>query len=309
MLDKVREGGSIQRLTVIGVGLIGGSLAGALRRGGLVEEVVGIDTVAERLSLAQERGLIDWGTNDVSRGVEGAGLVVIAVPVGSTASVLEEVRESLDPTAVVTDVGSVKACIEGQARRILGAESPFVGGHPIAGTEDSGVEAAFPELFEGALCVLTPTESTPRYAVERVQWMWKKIAGYVAFMQPEEHDRILAVTSHLPHMLAYSLVNTFGTLPEQDRLSPFAAGGFRDLTRIAASDTVMWRDIALNNAPFLLDILACYEVQLHNLRTALENRDAQAVEAFLQRGRDLRRALPSDPGPQEGVSANGPFKS
>ncbi|HKJ87048.1 MAG TPA: prephenate dehydrogenase/arogenate dehydrogenase family protein, partial [Gammaproteobacteria bacterium] len=227
---------SFRRVAVIGLGLIGGSLAWALRRSGAVGEVVGVDASREALARAGQRGLIDRGVADPAEAVRGAELVVTAVPVGSFGAVLAAAAPGLEEGALVTDVGSVKAPLLAEARALLPEGAVFVGGHPLACTEDSGVEAAQSGLFAGALCILTPEPSTPAWAVERVTALWHLVGSEVVTMGPQEHDRVLAATSHLPHMLAFSLIRTFGDLEDSEDLGRFAAGGFRDLTRIAGSD-------------------------------------------------------------------------
>jgi prephenate dehydrogenase len=282
------------RVTILGVGLMGGSLGWALRQSGLADEVVGVDTEEACLDRARELGLVDRGETDPAAGVRGADLVVIAVPVGSFRGLLEAARPGLEAQAVVTDVGSVKAPVVAEARAVLGETGPaFVGGHPIAGTADSGVEAAVAGLYQGALCVLTPEEDTPSGALERVAALWRAVGSEVVVMGSAEHDQVLAVTSHLPHMLAFSLIRTFGELGDGERFSRFAAGGFRDLTRIAGSDPVMWRDIALANGGPLLEMIDRFEAQLDQLRRAIESGDGAALEAFFREARTLRRGLPA----------------
>ncbi|MFA9462337.1 prephenate dehydrogenase [Thiohalorhabdus methylotrophus] len=279
-----------RRITIIGLGLIGGSLGLALRRSGAVEEVVGVDQSAAVLERARERGLIDRGTTDPAAGVRDAELVVAAVPVGCFRGVLEAARGGLERDTVVTDVGSVKGPVHAEAEAVLGADALFVGGHPLAGTEDSGVEAALDRLFDGALCILTPASDTP--ARDRVKALWELVGCQVVTMDAEAHDRILAATSHLPHMLAFSLIRTFGELDDSDRLAQFAAGGFRDLTRIAGSDPVMWRDIALANSGPLLEMIDRFEDRLSELRRAIAAGDGPALQAFFGEARTLRRGLP-----------------
>jgi prephenate dehydrogenase len=288
-----------QRVTVIGVGLIGGSLGWALRHYGVAGEVVGVEPDSGTLERARQRGLIDRGATDPAAAVVGADLVVLAVPVGSFATVLAAIAPHLEAEVLVTDVGSVKAPAQADAERLLGATAVFIGGHPIAGTEDSGVEAALGDLFRGAPCVLAPTAASPAWAVERLRATWEAIGSEVVTMTPAEHDRVLAATSHLPHMLAYTLIQTFGALPERDRLEWFAAGGFRDLTRIAGSDAVMWRDIALANRDPLLAMIDDFEAQLGKLRSAIESGDGPALEAFFREARGLRRNLASRKAPTE----------
>jgi len=285
--------GALGRVAILGVGLIGGSLGWALRQSGAAAEVVGADTAEATVKRAVERGLVDRGETDPAGAVRGADLVVVAVPVGSFPEVLDAARPGLGPAAVVTDVGSVKEPVVREAQALLGQEGPaFVGGHPIAGTADSGVEAAVADLFSGALCVLTPGDDTPEWALDRVKALWQAAGSEVVTMGAAEHDRVLALTSHLPHMLAFSLIRTFGEVGEGDRFSRFAAGGFRDLTRIAGSDAIMWRDIALANAGPLLEMVDRFEGQLQRLRRAIEAGDGQALENLFSEARALRRGLP-----------------
>lgn len=284
-----------QRAAVIGVGLIGGSLAWALRHHRLAGEVVGIEPDEVTLERARQRHLIDRGVTDPAAGVAGADLVVLAVPVGSVGELLAAIRPALAEGVLVTDVGSVKASVQAEAEGVLDGAAVFVGGHPIAGTEDSGVEAALGDLFRGAQCVLTPTAATPDWALARLRALWEGIGSEVVVMGPAEHDEVLAATSHLPHMLAYALIQTFGALPERDQLERFAAGGFRDLTRIAGSDARMWRDIALANRDALLAMIDRFEYQLDTLREAIETGDGGTLEGFFSEARALRRGLGAGP--------------
>lgn len=284
-------GADLGRVAILGVGLIGGSVGWGLRHAGAAE-VVGVDPAEGALERALERGLIDAAAEDPASGVRGADMVVAAVPVGSLGAILAEARPGLAAGAVVTDVGSVKAPIVAEARSILAdTGSEFVGGHPIAGTAESGVEAALGNLFEGAFCVLTPEADTSGRARSRVEALWAALGAETVQMTPEEHDRVLAATSHLPHMLAYSLVRTFGALPPEEGVARFAAGGFRDLTRIAGSDPVMWRDIALANRQALLEMIDAFDQQLATVRQAVADADGSALEAYFQEGRRLRRGL------------------
>ncbi|HKJ88091.1 MAG TPA: prephenate dehydrogenase/arogenate dehydrogenase family protein [Gammaproteobacteria bacterium] len=287
------------RVAIIGLGLIGGSLGLALRRSGAVDEVVGVDLSASVLARAEERGLIDRGTTDPGAGVAGAEVVVTAVPVGSFGAVLAAARPGLAEGVLVTDVGSVKAPVIAEAETLLPETATFVGGHPLAGTEDSGVEAALDRLFQKALCILTPTPATPARDLERAKALWTLVGSEVVTMEPREHDRVLAATSHLPHMMAFTLIRTFGDLDAPDHLARFAAGGFRDLTRIAGSDPIMWRDIALANSEPLLEMLDRFEERLEDLRQAIAAGDGTALESFFREARALRRGLPPRAHPDE----------
>lgn len=288
------QSSAFQRVAILGVGLIGGSLGRDLRVSGRVSEVVGIEPDPTTLERARQRGLIDRGETDPESGVRDAEVIVIAVPVGSFGEVLAAMRPGLTEGAVVTDVGSVKGSVQAEAEGVLGGAATFVGGHPIAGTEDSGVEAAVSDLFRDALCILTPTGTTPEGAVTWIRRLWEGVGGEVVCMDPEEHDRILAATSHLPHMLAFALIRTFAGLSTGPGVERFAAGGFRDLTRIAGSDSIMWRDIALANAPALLATIDRFQERLGELRYAIEAGDGETLAGLLREARELRRGLAGD---------------
>lgn len=289
---------SLGRVAIVGLGLIGGSLGWALRRGAAVSEVVGSDSDAATVEHARTLGIIDRAAPDPAAAAEGADVLVAAVPVGAVGAVLRAARPSLTAGAVVTDVGSVKGPVIAEAEMALDGACPFVGGHPIAGTEDSGVTAAFPELFQDALCVLT-AQGAPDWAVERVRALWRAAGAELVAMDPGEHDRTLALTSHLPHLLAYSLINTLAERGGASAAGRFSAGGFRDFTRIAASDPVMWRDIALTNREELLAVLDQFSEQVDGLRQAIAGGEGAELEARFSRARSLRRSLGAGPAKEE----------
>lgn len=283
-------------LTVVGVGLIGGSLARAVRHLGLVERILGVGRGQPNLRKALELGVIDEIASGIPDGVSRADIVVLATPVCSIPGLLEEAAPFLRPGAVVTDVGSVKEPIVKEAERIFGAPNPFVGGHPIAGTEHSGVEASFPGLFQGRKCVLTPSRTTDASALERVKTLWIQVGAQVVTMGGAEHDRIMGVVSHLPHIVAYALV---ATVDRVDRSSGdaygFAAGGFGDFTRIASSHPEMWRDICIMNRDMVLDAIEKFSACLGELKTFVEKEDAESLarefaQARRARARILNRA-------------------
>ena len=279
----------IDTLCVIGVGLIGGSLARALRAGGHVRRIVGCGRGAKNLELALAMGVIDEACSDPAQAVVGADMVVIAVTLGTTADILSQIAATLAPHAVVTDVGSAKACVLDAARATLGAALPrFVAGHPIAGAEKSGVEASSATLFKQHLVILTPQENQSTAALAQVQAMWTATGAQVLSMTPELHDQVLAATSHLPHLLAYAMVNCLLDLPTPVNVFDYAAGGFRDFTRIASSSPAMWRDIALGNAPAIVDMCERFEAGLATLREALIRADGAALEHAFQRAKQAR---------------------
>jgi prephenate dehydrogenase len=282
----------LKTLAVIGVGLIGGSFAMALRRAGAVTSVVGYDRDASAMQLATELGVIDTAADSVSEAASGADLVLVAVPVRATATVLRDVGISIDPGAVVTDVGSTKGEVVRTARNELRERfARFVPGHPIAGRETSGVESANADLFRGARVVLTPDDATAVDAVELVRGAWEAIGGRVAVMAPEEHDRVFAAVSHLPHLLAFALVSELAAREDAAELLGFAGGGFRDFTRIAASSPEMWRDIALQNRAALLEELDRYGAQLAVFRALIDKGDAPGLERLMNEARTSRESL------------------
>ena len=280
-----------ERLAVAGVGLIGGSLALAAREAGLAGEVVGIGRRPERLRRAAELGVVDRWTTEPAEGVAGADLVVLAVPLGATRALMEALAPGLGPEAVVTDVGSAKRAVVEDARAALGdAFARFVPGHPVAGTERSGVEAAFATLFRGRRVILTPVAETAPEAVARVRALWEAVGAEVVEMDPARHDRILAATSHLPHVLAYTLVDLLAGLAEHEEVFANAAGGFRDFTRIASSDPVMWRDICLANREAIVEMLDRYGEALAAVRAAVAGADGAALERLFARAKAARDA-------------------
>ena len=276
----------LDRLAVIGVGLIGGSLALAARRAGLCREVVGYNRSAAHRRAALARGLVDRMADSPAAAAEGAGLVVLAVPVGATVGVLADLGSGLGNDAVVTDTGSVKAPVVAAARRALGARFPrFVPGHPIAGTEHAGPGAADGDLFRHQRVCLTPVAETDTGALAAVRRLWEAVGARVTELEPERHDRIFALTSHLPHALAFLLVDL---VAEDEGLFQYAGGGFRDFSRIASSDPVMWRDIFLANAARLEEALAAYGARLEALREALAAGDGETLEGLFRRAKAAR---------------------
>ncbi|MCF6209735.1 MAG: prephenate dehydrogenase/arogenate dehydrogenase family protein [Gammaproteobacteria bacterium] len=272
----------IKQLTIIGVGLIGGSLARALREAGAVGEVVGTGRHVAHLQQAQKLGVIDRYTTDLAAAVQGADMVLLAVPVGAMEVVLRTIAPQLPAEAVLTDAGSTKGSVIEAVRRAFG-ELPanFVPGHPIAGTENSGVEASFADLYRDRRVILTPTEACSADAVTRVREMWQAAGAEVTEMDAEHHDRVLAATSHLPHLLAFALVDTLAKMDDKQEIFAYAAGGFRDFTRIASSDPKMWRDICMHNEPALLAMLDCFEADLKRLREAIAHDDGDyLLEVF-----------------------------
>lgn len=281
----------IERLCIIGVGLIGGSLARALRANDAVGEVVGCSRSTEHLQQAVDLGVIDRFDTDPAAAVAGADMVLVAVPMGAMEAVFRQIKPRLDAAAVVTDVGSAKGAVVDAAQKAFGGvPANLVPGHPIAGTERSGVAASFAELFQQRRVILTPLAHTDAEAVERVRGMWETAGAGVVEMGVEHHDRVLAATSHLPHILAYATVDSLARLHEHDEIFQYAAGGFRDFTRIAGSDPVMWRDICLANREAILEMIAHFQVDLTALTEAIQARDGTRLEEIFRRAKRARDA-------------------
>jgi prephenate dehydrogenase len=279
----------IERLCVIGVGLIGGSLARALREVGYVREIVGCSRDPAHLQRAVDLEVIDRFDTDPASAVRGADMVFVSVPLGAMGSVFGAIKDSLADHAVVTDGGSAKASVVADVTRAVG-EFPawFVPGHPIAGTENSGVDASFAELYQGRRVILTPLQGTSREAVVRVRAMWEAAGAVVNEMEVAHHDEVLAATSHLPHVLAFALVESLARMSEQREIFEYAAGGFRDFTRIASSDPVMWRDICLANGEAILAMIARYEQDVAALAQAIRDHDGERLLAIFKAAKTAR---------------------
>jgi len=283
------SGKMIKQLTIIGVGLIGGSLARALKRAGVVGEVVGAGRDTQHLQQALALGVVDRIETDLALAVQGADIVVVATPVGAVETVFRSIAPGLSSGTILTDVGSTKASVVAAARAAFGQlPENFVPGHPVAGTEKSGVEASFAGLFEGRRIILTPTENSASQAIARVRAMWEQTGAEVVETGIEHHDEVLAATSHLPHLLAFSLVDTLARLDAKQEVFEYAAGGFRDFTRIASSDPEIWHDICLHNSSALLKMLACFEADLDRLRQAIADNDGDYLLQVFGRAKAAR---------------------
>ncbi len=283
----------IERLCIIGVGLIGSSLSLALRQVGAVGEVVGYGRNRDNLAKGVELGVLDRFETSIAAAVEGADMIVVAVPLGAMQAVLGELAGcDIDDNAVITDVGSAKGSVVSAAQAVLGERMRrFVPGHPIAGTEKSGVEAGFATLYQGRRVILTPLPQTDAEATARVDAMWRDCGAIIEYLDVEHHDRVLAATSHLPHMLAYALVHHLSNLNEHDEIFRYAAGGFRDFTRIASSDPVMWRDVCLANGDALGELIGQFQQELEQVARAIEAGDADRLLKLFSRAKSERDSL------------------
>jgi len=283
------RGAVIRRLCIVGTGLIGGSLARDLRRLGAVGEVVGSSRRAANLERAVELGVIDRFDTDPGRAAAGADMVVVAVPLGATGMVLERVRDAVEDDAVITDVGSAKGSVVAVARESLGSRLPrFVPGHPVAGTEHHGVDSSVERLFERRRIILTPIGETEVSALERVSTMWRTVGAEVVEMDVAHHDEILAATSHLPHMLAYALVDMLGNMKDRTEIFGYSAGGLRDFTRVASSDPQMWHDICLANRGAMVDAIDRFSSELDRLTDAVRRGDGEYVRTVFTRAKAIR---------------------
>ena len=281
-----------KRLLIVGVGLIGGSLGLAAKARGLVEQVVGFGRTEVNLKIALERGSIDTYTFDPAEAAQGTDLILLAVPVEATGPVMQQFLPYLPSGCIVTDAGSVKAPIIETLEALLPPSLPCVAAHPIAGTENAGAAAAFETLFDGRMCVLTPTNETDRTALARVRALWEGVGMRVEEMDAEVHDRVLAQISHLPHLIAFSVMN--GLLQSSiEKVDPLAYAGsaFADLTRVAASPIEMWRDICLANREALLDAITSFEAALARIKAAVAEGDGATLSADIERARQERQRL------------------
>jgi prephenate dehydrogenase len=279
----------INRVCIIGVGLIGGSLARALKQAAYCAEVVGCGRDPAQLQRAVELGVIDRYERDPARAVDAADVIVLAVPLGAMEGAMRAIAGHIKQDAVITDVGSAKGSVVTAAQAAFGAvPERFVPGHPIAGTEKSGVEASFAELYRERRVILTPLAHTAAGAVDAVRAMWERAGAEVVEMSVEHHDEVLAATSHLPHMLAFALVDTLARMHEQAEIFRYAAGGFRDFTRIASSDPVMWRDICLANRDAIAAMIDRFQGDLVGLREAIVRGDGERIEEIFTRAKAAR---------------------
>ncbi len=280
---------SIGRLAVIGVGLIGGSLARALRKAGRVDEIVGCGRGKANLDEAVKLGVIDRYSHDISEAVRDADVVFLAVPLGAMRGAFDAMRATLPGHALVTDGGSAKGSVVTDCREAAPELlQRFVPGHPIAGTENNGVAASFAELYHNRRVILTPLPENDPAAVARVRGLWETCGAEVTVMSVEHHDEVLAATSHLPHMLAFGLVDMLARMKENDEIFRYAAGGFRDFTRIASSNPVMWRDICIANREALSPMLAAFAEEMTALADSIAEADSDELLNIFERAKAAR---------------------
>jgi cyclohexadieny/prephenate dehydrogenase len=281
------------KIALIGIGLIGGSIALAARRGGLAKEIVAATRSAETAAIANRLKLVDHCSTDLAAACKGADLVIVCTPVGACGPTAKTIAPSLKKGCIVSDVGSVKQSVVEAMKPHIPPGVHFVPAHPVAGTENSGPGAGFAELFDGRWTILTPLADCDPKAVDTLEAFWKALGSQVDRLDPAHHDRILAITSHLPHLIAYTIVGTADDLGGHlnAEVLRFAAGGFRDFTRIAASDPTMWRDVFLNNKEAVLEVLARFQEDLFYLQRAIRWGEGDKLFDLFTRTREIRRAL------------------
>ncbi|MEM9232610.1 MAG: prephenate/arogenate dehydrogenase family protein [Pseudomonadota bacterium] len=282
-----------QRVTLIGLGLIGSSLGHAMRRNEVASEIIGCDQSEAVCARAVEIGFVDRATPDLTDSVADADLVILCTPVGSFEAIGAAIAPHLKPGATISDVGSVKHNALDALSRHMPAHVHLIPAHPVAGTEKSGPEAGFADLFDGRWSIITPPEGADSAAVERLTRLWERCGSRVEVMDAAHHDLVLAITSHIPHLIAYNIVGTAADLEEvtKSEVIKYSAGGFRDFTRIAASNPEMWRDIFLANKEAVLEMLGRFSEDLSSLQRAIRWEDGEALEQLFTRTREIRRQV------------------
>jgi len=287
---------TFNRVTFIGFGLINSSLARVFKSKSLAKEICAYSRRKETLLKIKDLNIADYIYDDIKQSVKNSDLIILGVPVGVMSSLVQEFATSLKSGAIITDVGSIKKGLIDSISPVLPKGVHFVPGHPITGTENSGPESGFEELFNGRWCILTPTKNTSKDAIKKVDYMWQQAGMKVSIMDAEYHDRVLAITSHIPHLVAYSIVGTVTELEDQlkTEVIKYSAGGFRDFTRIAASDPVMWRDVFLNNSGAVLEMLGRFIEDLTALQKSIRWKDGDALEELFSKTRDIRKGIISE---------------
>ncbi len=281
------------RVALIGIGLIGSSIAHAARRANLASHIAGYSRSPESRAAAARIGFCDSLHDDMASAVADADIVILCLPIGAFGPAAAAIAPALKPGAILTDVGSVKMAVIRDAGPHVPEGVHFIPGHPIAGTENSGPESGFATLFDNRWCILTPPPGTDAAAVARLTAFWSALGSKVEIMEPRHHDMVLAITSHLPHLIAYNIVGTAADLEDvtQSEVIKYSAGGFRDFTRIAASDPVMWRDVFLNNREAVLEMLQRFTEDLTALQRAIRWGDGDSLYTLFDRTRAIRRSI------------------
>lgn len=282
-----------RRLTIVGFGLIGSSIARAARKQNLVKTIVAVDINKDARQKIRELNLADVITDDPEKGVRGADLIIFCTPVGTYESLAIQIKDSLERGVLISDVGSVKQSAVHAISPHIPSHAHFIGAHPVAGTEQSGPEAGFSTLFINRWCIITPTEDSSIEALGKIKTFWEGVGSQIELMDPAHHDRVLAITSHIPHLIAYNIVGTAADLETvtESQVIKFSAGGFRDFTRIAASDPTMWRDVFINNKEAVLEMLGRFNEDLSALARAIRWGDGDKLYELFSRTRSIRRSI------------------
>ncbi len=283
---------NFDKTSIIGVGLIGASLGLAMRKKGLCTSIHGFGRREGNLLRAKEKGIIDSYSLDLKKVCEDSDLIVLSTPVGVFLEIVKNISPYLKKGSIIIDVGSVKGRLVYEIEAIMPEGVFYIGTHPIAGSDKSGIDDARPELFEGARCIITPTDKTDRDSLEKINLLWQKVGSHVELMDPLKHDEIYGAVSHLPHIIAYSLVNTIGEINHE--YIKYAGQGFKDTTRIALSSPELWRDIVIYNRENLLRLLEVFKGELKKLEEFLKNSESEAIKDIFQRARDLRHRLQNE---------------
>lgn len=277
------------KVTILGVGLIGASFALAMRKHGLCNEIAGHGRKEDNLIRAKEKGIVDSFDLDPSKACAGADLVLFAVPVGSFVDLLTKIKGALKKNAIVSDAGSVKGRLVRDMEALMPEGVYFVGAHPIAGSDRSGIDSAGADLFQGAKCIITPTEKTDREALAKITALWETFGSVIKIINPDEHDRIYAAVSHLPHLIAYEIMNTVADM--DGSYLAFSGQGFKDTTRIASSAPELWRDICLLNKDFILESIELFKRNIDRASQYLRDSDAESIERDFRKARTLREGI------------------
>lgn len=288
-----KEKNLFHTVSIIGIGLIGSSIARGIKKHNIANKVVGFAKTLKTREKAMDLGYMDQVFDSANDAIKDADLVILCVPVGANRDIMVEISDNLSEGTILTDVGSVKAEVIKQLKDIIPDKVSFIPAHPIAGTEFSGPESGFAELFDHKWCVLTPYEKSKKQDIKKVKNFWERLGMNVDEMSPEYHDLVLAITSHIPHLIAYNIVGTATNLAEITRkeVTKYAAGGFRDFTRIASSDPIMWRDIFLNNQEAVLEMLDKFSDDLSSLREAIKKKDGKELQKYFTKTRDIRKKI------------------
>jgi cyclohexadieny/prephenate dehydrogenase len=292
-MTKKGSGIIFDKVAIIGIGLIGSSIAKAIKKTQISNNISGYAKTHKTRQKVRELGYIDCVENDLVSAIKDADLIILCVPVGSNREILQEISSSLKKGSILTDVGSVKAEVIHQISDLIPHGVSFIPGHPIAGTEFSGPESGFAELLEDKWCILTPYGDFDKNSLNKVKSFWERIGMLVDIMEAEQHDLILAITSHIPHLIAYNIVGTATDLEKvtKKQVTQYAAGGFRDFTRIASSDPIMWRDVFLNNKEAVLEMLGRFMEDLTDLQKAIRWKDGKKLEELFTKTRKIRQGI------------------